>query len=230
MSILTDTATTTGLVTLPRVNLLPPEVGDRRRLKKVQTGLGIGVLAAAGIVGALVVAAGAQVSNAQSELDAQQARSTTLQAESAKYADVPAVYAEVESAKAQLSQAMGKEIRWSYVLNDLSVITPGKVWLTGVTATQQVDSAAVTAAPALAGTAAYGTPGIGTITFQGSGSTHNDVASWLKALATETGFADPYFTRSAQVKIGTHDSVSFDSTAVITEDRLSGRFTDKAGS
>ena len=221
-------ATTTRLATLPRVNLLPPEIEERRRFKKVQGGLGVGVALAVGVVGALVVLANGQVSDAQSDVDTQTARSTVLQADVAKYADVPLVYAQVDAAKAQLTQAMGQEVRWSRFLNDLSIITPGKVWLTNVTVVQQDANAAVsTAAPA---PGSYQTPNIGTITFQGKGSTHNDVAAWLKALGTEQGLANPYFTRSTEQKIGTEDSVTFDSQAVITEDLLSGRFTDKAGS
>ncbi len=229
MSTLTARETVTRLATLPRVNLLPPEIEQARQFKKVQAGLGLGVVAALGVVGALVLSAGAQVNDAQGELDQQNARSTTLQADAAKYADVPAVYAQVDAAKAQLTQAMGKEIRWSRFLNDLSVLTPGKVWLTNVTVTETVEAAPTTVAP-VAGSATFGTPNIGTVTFEGKGFTHNDVASWLKALASEKGLADPYFTQSTVAKIGSEDSVTFDSQAVITEDLLSGRFTDKAGS
>ena len=228
MSTLTARETATRLATLPRVNLLPPEIEQQRQFKKVQLGLGIGVVAALGVVGALVLSAGAQVNNAKDELDTQTARNTTLQADAAKYADVPEVYAQVDAAKAQLTQAMSKEIRWSRFLNDLSVVTPGKVWFETITVTENVDAAPVTAAPPTG--QAWGTANIGTITFKGHGYTHNDVASWLKALASEKGVADAYFTRSAQEQIGTEGSVAFDSQAVITEDLLSGRFTDKAGS
>jgi Tfp pilus assembly protein PilN len=228
MSTSTAREATTLLSSLPRVNLLPPEIEERRRFKKVQAGLGAGVAVAVGVVGALVLLANGQVSAAQSDVDTPTARGTVLQADVAKYADVPVVYAQVDAAKAQLSQAMGQEIRWSRFLNDLSIITPGKVWLTNVTVVQQdANSALATAAPA---PGAYETPNIGTITFQGKGSTHNDVAAWLKALGTEQGLANPYFTRSTEQKIGSEDSVTFDSQAVITEDLLSGRFTDKAGS
>jgi Tfp pilus assembly protein PilN len=194
----------------------------------VQLGLGIGVVAALGVVGALVLSAGAQVSSAQDDLDAQKARNATLQADAAKYADVPEVYAQVDAAKAQLTQAMGKEVRWSRFLNDLSVVTPGKVWFETITVAENVDAAPVTAAAPTG--QAWGTANIGTINFKGKGYTHNDVASWLKALASEKGVADAYFTRSAQEQTGTTGSVTFDSQAVITEDLLSGRFTDKAGS
>ena len=228
MSTLTAHETATRLATLPRVNLLPPEIEQARRFKKVQAGLGLGVLAAAGVVGVLVLAANGQVNDAQSDLDTQTAQGTALQGEVAKYAEVPVVYAEVDAAKAQLTQAMGREIRWSGFLNDLSILTPGKVWLTQVSVTETVEPGPL-AAPVV-GATTYGTANIGTLKFEGKGYTHNDVAAWLKALGSEEGVADAFFTQSSEEKIGSEDSVTFDSQAVITEDLLSGRFTDKAGS
>jgi Tfp pilus assembly protein PilN len=227
---MTTTATeTTTLVALPRVNLLPPEIGAANRLRKLQIGLGAGVGASVLVVGALVLAAAGQVSDAQDGLDASKARGTALQAETNKYADVPAVYAAVDAKEAQLTLAMGKEIRWSYFLNDLSLITPGKIWLTNLTVAETVDAAAV-AAP-VAGTAVpVGPATIGTLTVTGKGSEHNDVAAWLRALAGQKGLTDPYFTRSTQEVIGTERAVTFDSQAKITEAALSHRFTQKASS
>ena len=43
---------------------------------------------------------------------------------------MPQVYAQVAAAQAQLTQAMGQEMRYSYVLNDLSLTIPSDVWLT----------------------------------------------------------------------------------------------------
>jgi Tfp pilus assembly protein PilN len=230
MSTQTTPESVTTLARLPRVNLLPPEIAAAQRLRAVQAGLGVGVLASLVVVGGLFVAASGQEHSAQSDLDTAKAKGTSLQAEQAKYADVPTVYAEVEARQAQLTEAMGKEVRWSYFLNDLSLRTPAKVWLTSMTVAETVDSATNAPAPPVGGTA-WGTPGIGTITFAGSGYTHNDVAAWLRALAGQPGLADPYFTRSDKESIGDEDSVTFDSQAVITDKALSGRYTtDKAGS
>jgi len=229
MSTLT-TGRGTELVTLPRVNLLPPEIEEQRRFKRVQAGLGAGVVMALGAVAVLLLAANGQVADAQDQLEAEQAQETSLQAEAAKYSEIPEVYAAVEAGEAELTLAMAKEIRWSYFLNDLSLNTPGKVWLTQITATEQVDTATVAAAPVTGAPTGYGTAGIGTVTFQGNGYTHNDVAAWLKSLNGRPGLADPYFTRSAKTAIGDEDSVEFDSQVVITEGLLSGRYTDKAGS
>jgi Tfp pilus assembly protein PilN len=225
---MTTTLTATRVATLPRVNLLPPEIEEQRRLRKVQAGLGLGVLAAAGVVGALALAALGQVNDAQAELDASKARGSALEAKSAEYAEVPAVYAQVEAAEAQVAQAMGKEVRWSYFLNDLSLRVPSKVWLTSMTVTQEVD--AVAAATPATPEAAVMTPGIGSVTFSGKGFTHNDVAAWLDALAKQKGLTQPYFTNSTVEEIGTEKAVTFESQATITEESLSGRYTQKAGS
>jgi Tfp pilus assembly protein PilN len=222
--------TVTAVVALPRVNLLPPEIAEQVKFKRVQAGLGAGVVAALGLAGAAFVVANGQVSSAQDDLDAQQARNRTLTAQEAQYAEVPVVYAQVDAAQARLAQAMGREIRWSYVLNDLSLATPSKVWLTSMTFAANTDDAAVGGAAAAPASDTYLQPGIGTVTFEGKGYRHNDVASWLLALGREPGLDQPYFTSSKVEQIGDQDSVTFTSQATITEDALSGRWTDEAGS
>jgi Tfp pilus assembly protein PilN len=223
------TETTTQLAPLPRVNLLPPEIEQDRRAKRVRTGLGVGVLAAVGVVGALTLSAGHQVASAQDDVDAQQARTAQLNAETKQYAEVPVVYAAVDAAQAQLTQAMGSEIRWSYFLNDLSLATPNKVWLTSMTVTP-ADPTAVAGASAPGTTPDYLQPGIGTVTFLGKGYRHNDVAAWLLALAHEKGLTQPYFTSSKVDPVGDQDAVTFTSQATITKDALSGRYSTEAGS
>ena len=69
------------------------------------------------------------------------------------------------------------------------------------------------------------------MTFKGNGYTHNDVAAWLDALAKQKGLSQPYFTSSTRTsRSATEDAVTFDSQATITEEALSDRYTDKAGS
>lgn len=226
------TLTAASTATLPRVNLLPPEIEERRRFRKVQTGLGAGVVAALAAVGALTVLAAGQVGDAQDDLSATKAEGTRLQAQTNEYADVPKVVAQLEAAEAQLGLAMGKEIRWSYFLNDISLSVPGKVWLTSMTVAQDVDSAAADAVgnPTVPGSGTYLEPGLGSVTFAGSGYAHNDVAAWLDALAKQKGLTQPYFTSSSKELIGDESSVKFTSQATITDEALSGRYSQKAGS
>lgn len=223
-----STLTTAALANLPQVNLLPPEIEQQRRFRRVQAGLGAGVLASVVVAGGLVLAAHGQVGNAQDDLDANQAQSTRLQSQVSEFAEVPKVFGQVEAAHAQLGQAMGQEVRWSYFLNDLSLKIPNRVWLTEMSVTKS-DVAA--AAPAVAPTdGQYMTTGIGSVTFTGQAYSHNDVAAWLISLAKQKGYTQPYFSDSTVEPLGTHDNaVKFTSQVTLTEDALSKRYTEKAG-
>jgi Tfp pilus assembly protein PilN len=219
------------LSTLPRVNLLPPEIAEQRRGKQVQVGLGAGLLATLAVVGGLTLLANNAVSNAEEDLATAKARGTQLEAQKTEYAEVPLVYAQVEASQAQLTAAMGQEVRWSYFLNDISLAIPSKVWLTSMTVTQEVDAASDAVASATAGEPAnYLDTGLGTVTFEGRGTEHNGVAAWLNALAKQKGLSQPYFTSSTKEPIGDEDAVTFSSQATITEDALSQRYTQRAGS
>ncbi len=223
-----STLTTTRLVTLPQVNLLPPEIEQERRFRRTQFALGAAVVASLGVVGVLFLAASNQVSSAQGELADSQRQHTKLEARAAEYSQVPLVYAQVEAARAQLELAMGKEIRWSFFLNDLSLKTPNKVWLQSMTvlATEESANAAVAATPG----AYVMNNGNGVVNFQGWALKHNDVAAWLDSLAKQKGYSQPYFLNSTVQKIGDRDVVNFLSHVTITEDALSKRYIQKAGS
>lgn len=225
MSVLSDLQASTaqpvgtGVVALPKVNLLPPEIAEAARFRKVQMGLAGGVLAAVGVVALLYVGASGSLSDANTELQSSQATGTQLQAETAKYRDVTAVYAQAAAAEAMLTQAMGEEVRYSQFLNDLSLTVPENVWVKNVSFVQAA------APPALGSTE----PGIGTATFTGVGFKHDDVAVWLESLAKQKGYANPYFSSSTEVLIGTRTTVDFSSTVTLTPDALSKRYTAPAG-
>jgi Tfp pilus assembly protein PilN len=209
----------TGVVVLPKVNLLPPEIAEGARFRRIQLALGGGVLAAVGVVALLYVGASSSLNEANTELESATATGAQLQAEAAKYADVTAVYAQAAAAEAMLTQAMGEEVRYSQYLNDLSLTVPENVWVNNVTFAQ----AAVP--PALGSTE----PGIGTVTFTGVGFKHDDVAVWLESLAKQKGYANPYFSSSTEALVGTRKTVNFTSTVTLTPAALSKRYTAPAG-
>lgn len=202
---------------LPRVNLLPPEIGEGRRFRRVQYGLGAAVVGVVALVGAGLVLANGAVSSEQQRLDTATAQGARLQAESAKYTEVTKVYAQAAAAEAMLTQAMGQEVRYSRLLSDLSLSVPQNVWLKELKLAQ--------------GTPAAGAvdPGVGTLTVSGVGFSHDDVAVWLESLAGQKTLADPYFSSSTEALIGTKKVITFSSTATLTNDALSGRYTKPAG-
>lgn len=210
-----------GLALLPRVNLLPPEIAERRAFRQVQAGLGGAVAAAVVALGFLVVAAGSGVTKANEDLASAQTQNASLRKQTAQYANVNAIYAAAAAAEAQLSTAMGDEVRFSQMLNDFSLAIPSTVWVTSLSLSTGAVSAP-TATPAA-------TPEIGTLTVAGMGFSHNDVAVWLEAIAGLKAFSDPYFGASSESLIAGRTVVSFSSTAGINSTALSGRYAKRIG-
>jgi hypothetical protein len=101
-----------SLGVLPRVNLLPPEIGEARKFRQIQIGLGAAVVGAMGVVALLSISAGHGVTSAQTKLDASTSQGARITAESVKYRDVSAVYARAATAQQMLVTAMGDEVRF----------------------------------------------------------------------------------------------------------------------
>lgn len=221
MSVLTDDRDTAAALpstlAVPGVNLLPPEIGQRHRLRRLQLGVGCALLTVVGVVTALSMAAAAAVQEAGAELEAASTRGAVLTAENAEYVDVLAVHRDARSAQEMLALAMGQEVRFSELLDDLTRTVPDDVWLEDVTFSQ-------TAAPPAAG----GAPaGIGAVTFTGVALSYEDVAAWLDSLAAQEGYADPSLTESTATAPaqGERRTVGFRSTVVLTSAALSQRHT-----
>lgn len=219
-------STTTVIRTqeFPRVNLLPGEIAEEQRFRSLRAVLALAVIGAVAGVGGLWYLAHSQISSAEEGLAAAQATNVSLQAEAAKYDEVPKVYAQVAAAQTALTQAMGHEVRYSFVLNDLSLTIPSDVALTNITVTQDVDG---TAPPA----SALGNSGIGTMAVGGATVNHKHVASWLESLTKSGYYLDPYFSASTLDDTGTSDSktVDFQSSVTITDKAYSNRYTTKSG-
>lgn len=218
--------------TLPRVNLMPPEIAEAARFRRFQFAMGATVVAAVVAVGGLYAQAHSGVSSANDTLAAAQAEHASLQARETSLQGVQSVYNEVAARQAMLQRAMGDEVRWSYYLADLSMKIPQNVWLTSVEATQQTAAAATPAVAAPGSpTVSQLTPsGIGSVTFGGVAFTHDDVATWLESLARERGYINPYFTSASEEFIGPRKVVKFSSSVVLDERAKSGRYAKPAGS
>jgi Tfp pilus assembly protein PilN len=225
----TTTPTPVRTATLPRVNLLPTEISEGARFRNLQALMALAVILAVVVVGALAYFASGDVSDAQTALTASQAKGTALQAQTRLYADVPQKYALVAAADAQLTQAMAKEVRYSFVLNDLSLRMPAGVWLTNLTISENVDQPD-------SSKGAWGNPVLASVKLSGVALNLNDVAGWLDALAKGAHYTDPYLTQTSAAATGTTSGSTatpwwnFDSTLGITDKGLSNRYTQKAGS
>ncbi|HEY3925581.1 MAG TPA: PilN domain-containing protein [Acidothermaceae bacterium] len=187
----TTSTTSTKVFDLPRVNLLPPEIFEKRQLQRAQAGLGLVVLVAVVGVGLVYVNGGSSVTNAKARLDAAQTTQTQLQSKVNQLSYVTAEAGQAQAAQGMLTQATGSAIPFSTYLADLSLLTPKNVWFTSITMTSNVTPGSL--APGATPPAT-----VGTVTFSGQALAHNDVATWLDSAAKENGFADPYFNSSTE--------------------------------
>jgi Tfp pilus assembly protein PilN len=217
----TQTVQMAGVAAMPRVNLMPPEIAEAARFRQLQMVMGGAVALSVVVVVLLHMHAKSGVTSAENGLTASQTQHAVLEQQLNGLSQVQDTYNQVQAKQQMLQQAMGYEIRWSYVLNDLSLTLPPNVWLTSMAASEYVPGNT---------TAATGTStGLGTISFSGVGAKHDDVANWLDVLAKERGFTDPTFSNSTEGSIGSQSTVTFGTTANLDNAALSNRFVQKAG-
>lgn len=202
------------VLALPRINLLPPEIGLRQTLRKVQAGLGAGVVAALGVVLALQLAATGSVSEAQAGVAASEAEHSALIAQAGQFREVTEVHTRKDAAQAMLVDAMSEEVRYSRFLDQFAVSLPDRVWVTSLTFNQGV--------PATPDAAAAGA--IGSVQISGTAYSHDDVAAWLDALAAQEGFDGAYLQSSTERRLGGRVVVDFSTTVSLTAEALSQRY------
>jgi len=224
----TQTVQMAGIAAMPRVNLMPPEIAEAERFRRLQLAMGGAVLVTAVLVAGLYQHAKSGISDSQAQVTTAKAQQTSLQTKLNSLSNVSATYAAVQAKQMVLQQAMGQEIRWSYMLNDLSFRIPSNVWLTTIQASETAaGDAGSTTIPV---TLSDGTTSLGTVSFNGVAFKHDDVATWLDSLAKEKGFSDPTFSSSTENLIGTRDVVDFGTSVALSSSALSNRYVTKAGS
>jgi Tfp pilus assembly protein PilN len=183
----------------------------------------VGALVAALLVAGLAFLMSWQkATSAQEALDQATFERTLLKGEAARYSGVPRVFEAVNSAQGQLVVAMGNEVRWSFFLNDLALTMPAGVSLDSLDAT-------VIGPGQASETTGDGQVGskVGSLSVSAKALNYNGVANWLDSLAKMDTVADPYVSGLAAVEEEGKEVVSFGSTADITTESLSGRYTQE---
>ena len=226
----TQTELVAGTRAVPRVNLMPPEIAEAERFRRLQLAMGAAVVASVVIVGGLYMHSKDGISNAKADLANAQSQNTTLTSQLNSLNSVKQTYAAVQTKRQLLDQAMGQEVRWSYVLNDLSMEMPSNVWLTGMVAAETTAPGSTSSSASSTAMPGAPTNSIGSIQFSGVALSHDDVAAWLDTLAREKGLNAATFSSSTENAIGTRSVVDWESTAQVDTKALSNRYVQKAGS
>ena len=211
-------------VSLPQVNLLPPEVRAKRGLKVLKRWLGVSLLATLVLC---VLAFGASLMSAvaaQSDLVTAQVDTTRLQTEQQKYAEVPQVLNALASATAARTLGMSTEVQWKSYLDAIAAVMPAGASLQSITV-----SGATPMVAAPAPVSGLDKPSVGQIQFSGRIDTLPNTAAWIDALNAVPGFSDAWVSATAITETDKHVYYTVTSTVQVTDAAYAKRFAAAEG-
>jgi Tfp pilus assembly protein PilN len=186
-----------------QINLLPPEIAQRRRVREVTLLIGAVGLALVALLVVVFLVQTARLAGERGRLEDAKKANVALQGKVNQLQEFAQLELTVQNKQQLLGRLTQNEVRWSVLLNDVSLVIPSDVWLTNF-------SGSITAAGGT--TASKGDVPIGSLSLAGSTFTHLDVAKWLSRLTLVREFTFPYLTLSAKAGEGAQQIVTFNSS------------------
>ncbi len=192
------------------INLLPPEVGQRRARRRRMGLLALAAVAYVVLLGFGYLIWGGRVDNARRDLEAQNSIVQTLERQIVGLADSGELAIRYEARSELVRTALSTDIDWGILMNDLARLLPPRLWVE--TFSGRVLPQAV--------------PGVlGQVAFSGVGFDFPDVSAWLRILDSEqfAGITGTWVSTAAQGAIGQEEVVRFTSTAALTSAAVTSR-------
>ena len=208
-----------------RANLLPIEIGDKRRLRQLKRRCGLGLAALTVLLLAWYVFAWLQTTTTHSDVSSAQHRTRSLLAQEQQFGPVVTAQAQSAAIRTQLAQLMVGDVNWTAMLKSLQGAAPAGVQVTTVTAMMQ-QSSTTNSSSGLGVLNQTGQLPVGSLTIGGKAPDKNSVAAFVDKLSKIRGLAAPF---PASVT-GDQGGVSFNANVIITNSVLGGRFTAPSGS
>ncbi len=192
-----------------QINLLPPEIAQRRRARQITLALGAAGLGLVALLIVVFLVQTARLSSERGRLEDVQRQNSTLRRQVTSLQSFAALQETLRNKEQLLGRLTASEVRWSVLLSDVSLVIPSDVWLTNFSGSVQA------AAPGTAVRAGTAQP-IGTIQVSGNTFTHLDVARWLSRLAGVREFVFPYLSLSSKAE----SIVAFNSSVQLSDAAL----------
>lgn len=202
---------------IPRVRLLPREVGEGQKTRALRRRLlaGLAVVVLLAILG--TVGATFALFTANAQLASEQSRSTLLATSRAKYGDVTKLQSQVDQIVTSQPLADAGEILWAPYLKQIQASLPAGTTITAFTASTG------TAATATATTAANSLTPIHIADVKiTADSPQQPISDWLDNLAKVKGFVAALPGSVTRVETTGHYTVEVD--FLVNSDALSKRF------
>ncbi len=176
---------------MSQVNLLPPEVRQKIKLRRLTIGIG---LAGAGVIGLLIlfwVAQGVTLQRIERETTAQRATNAELTTQVEDLEVYRDLSNSLEARKTLVSTALLNEVSWSSVLRDVQLIIPDRIGLSSFGGSISEPSAGVEGED-------IGI--IGGLEFSGQSEGTLRLARWIARQTEVTGWANPWLSNASETE------------------------------
>ena len=194
-----------------QINLLPPEIAQRRRARQITVALGAAGLGLIALLILVFLVQAARLSGERGKLDDAKRANANLQRQITALQSFATLQQTLRNKEQLLERLTTNEVRWSVLLNDISLVIPSDVWLDNFSGSVQ--------APAPGSPVIAGAP-LGTIQVTGNSFTHLDVAKWLSRVAGVREFAFPYLSLSSKSTEAGASLVTFNSSVQLSDAAL----------
>jgi hypothetical protein len=197
-------------------NLLPTEIVDSRRQRKVKRIILTSLVIFTLWLGGWYAEARHEASAAQNSLVASESNVQRLQRQQSAYSEVVSAEAETQAITNQLTALLAGDLQWARLMSALQTSAPQGIAVSGVfgeykpTANAGGDATGVAAQKP-----------IGALTVTGSGTTKAVIAEYVDALAKAPGLANPLLTDMSLL----NGVLAFTIRLDITQSALGGRYT-----
>lgn len=197
-------------MTTRQINLLPSDIAERRRGRQIMALLAAGGLVLIAILALVYVVQAARLSGERGKLETQERNNANVERQIRALQDFADDQAQLRTKQQLLTQLTTNEVRWSLILNNISLAIPSEVWLTTFSGSVQPPAAGPLAA----------TGPVGTVQVAGKTFTHLDVARWLTQLSRIDEFLFPYLSVSQKTSTGAETLVDFNSSLQLSDKAL----------
>lgn len=204
---------------MSQVNLLPPEIKQRAKLRQRTALVILGVVAVLVLIGAYYVLETMNLSSVEDELAAQEQTNAGIQTQIASLQEFGDLQNELAQKEELRDTVFAGEVAWSGILMDVSRVIPSDAVIdnfsgtAGSTGTE--DSVSVDTAAAESGI-------IGTLTFSGTVADLESATMWLSRQTDVKGWENPFTTSLAETAPRSRQ-YTFSSTTDLTDEVITER-------
>ena len=203
------------------VNLLPPEVHERQRIRRRTTIVIAGAVVAIALLAGFFLIKQMEIARLDRDIAAQESENAQIQSRIAQLQRFELLQQQLVESRSRLTQLLANEVLFSQVLRDVSLVIPGSSWLDTMSASINETAGApgeVPTSPDL----------VGSLTFTGNAFDHPSVALWLVRIESVQGFVNAWISTSAKSEPDA-PTAQFSSTVDLSKAALSNRYVADGG-